>query len=81
MPLGARAPVLTQHLAHLPRRAEIEGGLSEHATRVFLAWQNTLTRTLQAIGLQPAVAPAASLSDYLASRAAPAATSTKESRP
>ncbi len=49
-----RATVLMHHLNHLDRRAEIEGGLSEHSTRVFLAWQNTLTRTLQAIGLHPA---------------------------
>ena len=69
MTLIDRATVLMHHLAHLDRRAEIEGGLSEHATRVFLAWQNTLTRTLQAIGLRPAAAPAGpSLSDYIATK-------------
>ena len=46
-----RATVLQHQLTTYDRRAKADGGLSDHATRVYLAWQNTLTRTLLAIGL------------------------------
>jgi hypothetical protein len=53
-----RATVLQHHLTTYDRQAAAAGGeMSEHGTRVYLAWQNTLTRTLTAIGLQRAPAP------------------------
>lgn len=47
-----RCTMLQQHLTAFDRRAAAEGGLGDLAGRQYLAWQNTLTRTLVQLGLQ-----------------------------
>jgi hypothetical protein len=37
-------------------QAPQDGGMSDHASRQYLAWSNTLTRTLKALGLTAAPA-------------------------
>ena len=47
-----------------------KAGQSAHDARQYLAWSNSLTRTLSLLGLQPATAPAGpTLADFLAARA------------
>jgi hypothetical protein len=57
------------HLATLDTRALESGGISPHATREYLAWANSMSRMLQALGLDDAPAPQPTLADYLASKA------------
>jgi hypothetical protein len=52
-----RAAMLTLHLARMDARATDEGGLSDHASREYLAWSNTLTRTLRTLGLEAVPPP------------------------
>jgi hypothetical protein len=51
-----RAAMLTLHLARMDARAIEAGEFSDHASRQYLAWSNTLTRTLRELG--PIAAPA-----------------------
>jgi hypothetical protein len=51
-----RAAMLTLHLARMDAKAIEAGEFSDHASRQYLAWSNTLTRTLKALGLEPASA-------------------------
>jgi hypothetical protein len=64
------------HLARMDERSFRDGGLSDHATREYLAWTNTVSRMLQALGVEnPSAkllkAPELSLADHIASRRAP----------
>ncbi len=52
-----RAAQLTLHVARMDARAMEDGGLSDHATREYLAWSNTLSRTLALLGLDAVPAP------------------------
>ena len=51
-------------------RALEVGGMTERDSRQYLAWSNSLTRTLRELGLKAAAPKAPSLQDYLASKAA-----------
>jgi hypothetical protein len=52
-----RAAMLTLHLARMDMRAMEAGDLSDHASRQYLAWSNTLSRTLTQLGLEAAPPP------------------------
>ena len=52
-----RATVLQYHLTGLDRKTIESGDLSDHASRQYLAWSNTLTRTLRALGLEATPPP------------------------
>lgn len=69
-----RAAVLTVHLELLDAKAFEVGGMSERDSRMYLAWSNTLTRTLRTLGLKGSKADRApSLADYVADRRAASA--------
>jgi hypothetical protein len=63
---------LSVHLARIDARALAAGEMSDHSRREYLAWSNTMTRTLAILGFQAAPPPPANLADYLAARAAAA---------
>jgi hypothetical protein len=66
-----RAVRLTLQVALLDRKASEAGGLmTDHDSRTYLAWSNSLTRTLKQLGMKGAAQQAPTLTDYLASRAA-----------
>ena len=69
--LVERASMLQLRLAALDRRI-IEGGFTEFDAKEYLAWSNSLTRTLVALGLEAAATtpadPMQRLNDHLASR-------------
>jgi len=48
----------------------INGSFTEYDAKTYLAWSNSLTRTLTALGLTPATASAPTLNDVLAGIAA-----------
>ena len=66
-----RAATLALHVETLDRKV-LEGGvMSEHDSRTYLAWSNSLTRTLRELGLgKPQDAPGNRLQQHLASKAA-----------
>jgi hypothetical protein len=64
-----RAAMLTLHLARMDAKAIESGELSGHASRQYLAWSNTLTRTLARLGLEGAPAPRMSLMERLRQQA------------
>lgn len=49
-----RAVWLSLAVARLDARMLSDGGLSDHASREYLAWSNSLTRTMRALGLEAA---------------------------
>jgi hypothetical protein len=61
-----RASMLTLQLARMDAKALEAGAMSDHDARVYLAWSNTLTRTLRTLGLEGAPKPAPSLADIFA---------------
>lgn len=61
-----RAVNLTLQVARMDAKALRDGGLSDHATREYLAWSNTLTRTMVALGLDAAQPPAPTLAEIMA---------------
>ena len=66
-----RAATLSLQLEALDRRMFEGGTLNEHDTRIYLAWSNSLTRTLKALGVAASrVAPGNRLQAHLASKAA-----------
>jgi hypothetical protein len=66
---------LSLHTAHLDARAVAAGTLSERDAAQYLAWNNSLSRALAALGLKAAAQQPQSLADLLAdiSRNAPVA--------
>lgn len=46
-----RAARLSLQVAQLDAKMSAPGGLTEHDHRTYLAWSNTLTRTLRTLGL------------------------------
>jgi hypothetical protein len=58
-----RAAMLTLQLARMDAKALKAGAMSEHASREYLAWSNTLTRTLAALGMRGEPPPTPSLAD------------------
>ena len=67
--LIARIGWLAVHLARIDARALAAGEMSDHSRREYLAWSNTMTRTLAVLGFQASPPPPANLADYLAARA------------
>lgn len=61
-----RTAWLVLHISMLDGRALQDGGFSPHATKEYLAWANTLRRSLVALGLKGAEAESASLQDLIA---------------
>jgi len=49
-----RAVMLTVQLARMDGKSLKEGAMSEHASREYLAWSNTLSRLLRQLGLKGA---------------------------
>jgi hypothetical protein len=66
-----RIAMVQVRMAIMDERMFREGDLSEHAGREYLAWANSMSRMLQALGLDSAPAPQPTLADYLASKAKP----------
>ncbi len=60
--------MLTVHVAELDRKALVDGAFSEHAARQYLAWSNTLARTLARLGPAVAAQRKATLADHLGAR-------------
>jgi hypothetical protein len=60
-----RATVLQHHLTEFDRKTLEAGGMSDHARKQYLAWDGSLRRALQAIGLHAAPAPRQSFMDRL----------------
>ncbi|MGI4946937.1 MAG: hypothetical protein ACRYHQ_41335, partial [Janthinobacterium lividum] len=57
---------LALHVETLDRKV-LEGGvMSEHDSRTYLAWSNSLTRTLRELGLKSVAGKPADLHSYLA---------------
>ena len=66
-----RASWLSLHVAMLDAKAIAAGGMpTDLDSRQYLAWSNTLTRTLTAIGLKSAAQAPKSLQQHLAERQA-----------
>ena len=53
-----RCVVLQGQLSAMDRKAAAEGGISQHQTKVYLAWDGALRRALIALGLTSSPAPA-----------------------
>lgn len=70
--LVERAGWLTLHLALMDRQAVQDGRLSERNGREFLAWHNSLVKTLRAIGLKGIAERGPSLAEMLAAAPQPA---------
>jgi hypothetical protein len=62
-----RAAVLHLRLALLDAETGPDGQMSEKTAREYLCWSNAYVRTLNSLGLK-AVAPTATLTDYLAAK-------------
>jgi hypothetical protein len=61
--------MLTVQLARMDAKALEDGVMSGHATREYLAWSNTLTRTLKTLGMKGAPPKPPTLEDIRAGRA------------
>lgn len=59
-----RAAMLTLHTALFDAKALDQGGLSEEDSKKYLAYSNSLTRTLTALGLKGATSEAPTLAEY-----------------
>ena len=65
-----RSAMLQLRLATLDERI-VDGGFTEYDSKTYLAWSNSLTRTLVMLGLDPKKPPSSqqpSLGEYLALR-------------
>ncbi len=58
-----RACQLTLRIVAMDRQFAETGAMSEHASRTYLAWSNSLTRTLREIGFKSAPPPRKTLAD------------------
>lgn len=66
---------LSLHMAQLDAKAADGRAMTEHDSRTYLAWSNTLTRTLRQLGLEgKALGPPKTLAEYAAERVAQGAT-------
>ena len=66
-----RAATLSLHVEGLDRKVLTGGVMTEHDSRTYLAWSNSLTRTLRELGLaKPQDAPGNRLQAHLAGKAA-----------
>ncbi len=68
------ATMLTLHLHMLDEKAlRAAGVMTEHDSRTYLAWNNSLTRTLRELGLKGAPEKVPSLADIMARPSSPIA--------
>ena len=65
-----RAAMLTLHMAQLDRRTAEGKAFTEYDSRVYLAWSNSLARTLALIGVPAPCDKPPDIAAYLASKAA-----------
>lgn len=68
-----RATTLALHVEMLDRKVLQGGAMTEHDSRTYLAWSNSLTRTLRELGVDRSTspqAPGAALQAHLARKAA-----------
>lgn len=65
-----RAAQLQLRLAIFDAKFVEKGEMSDHDVRTYLAWSNSLTRTLGELGLKAAPQPQKTLAEHLASKAA-----------
>jgi hypothetical protein len=64
--LISRIAWLSVHMAHIDEVALRDGGLSQHATREYLAWANSLAKMIAKLGLRPCKPHQPSLAEQLA---------------
>lgn len=64
-----RAAWLMLHIAQMDAKMGSATGLTDHDTRTYLAWCNTLTRIMRQLGMKGSAAEAPNLSAYIAGRA------------
>lgn len=69
-----RCVTLALYVSLFDRKAFANGGLSERDAQQYLAYHNTLTRSLARLGLKGAPAPVPTLEDYMAKKRAREAT-------
>lgn len=65
-----RAAWLTLYIAQIDRRTAEGRAMTEHDSRTYLAWSNSLARTLAKIGLKSSAQQAKSLRDHIAGASA-----------
>ena len=64
-----RAAWMTLHIAQLDRRTAESRMMTEHDSRHYLAWTNSLSKTLRHLGLQGRAERPPSLAEYPAAQA------------
>lgn len=64
-----RAVNLTVRVAAMDARFAETGVMTDHDSRTYLAWSNTLTRTLRTLGTEQKQTKRRTLADHLAERA------------
>ena len=67
-----RAVQLTLRVAAMDRKFTETGTMTEHDTRTYLAWSNSLARALRDLGMKGAASKPPSLAEHLAARQAAA---------
>jgi hypothetical protein len=65
-----RAAWLSLRVAQLDAKMARTEGFTDHDSRTYLAWTNSLTRCLRELGLKPVSAPARTLADIVSGKAA-----------
>ena len=65
-----RAAWLSLHVAQLDAKVAEGGTMTAHDARSYLAWNNTLTRTLRQLGLKSASAKTRTLAEHISGAAA-----------
>jgi hypothetical protein len=71
-----RAAQLQLRIALFDAKFVEKGGMSDHDSRTYLAWSNSLTRTLAQLGLHAASSPRSTIDDHI--KRIEAARSTRE---
>ena len=69
--LVERAVMLSLHVAQMDAKATTGRTLTEHDSRTYLAWTNSLTRTLARLGMKGAEASPRTLREHYAQSAIP----------
>jgi hypothetical protein len=70
--LSGQAVQIRLRLAVMDKRFAETGAQTDHDSRTYLAWSNSLTRTLRELGVKGSVDKPPGLQDYLAARSAQA---------
>jgi hypothetical protein len=64
---------LSVRIAVMDQRFAETGQQTEHDSRTYLAWSNSLTRTVQALGIKSAATRGPTLAEYMAAQSGNAA--------